>query len=144
MTVKIDFSLGHRFGVVEQTIFRLVLNGLTNIRQIRNLLWVFSDMVIANALRRLVNQQIIRVDLESQSLSLSDAVAAIIEMCVKTSYDLEMPDSLKEMMTDGHLLITDVNTKEVILAQLLPGIRLGFLVKYLDFSICERGEMNER
>ena len=55
MTVQIDFALNRRFGVVEQTIFRLVLNGLTNIQQISNLLWIFSDEVIANAIRKLVN-----------------------------------------------------------------------------------------
>ncbi|NIK70450.1 hypothetical protein [Paenibacillus sp. BK720] len=143
MTVKIDFSLGRRFGVVEQTIFRLVLNGLTDAKQISDLLWVFSDVVIAKAFRRLVNQQIIRVNIESHKLSLSDAIVAIIEMCVNTSYDLDMPDSLVEMMSDGHLLITDVNTKEAILAQLLPDIKLAFLARSLDFSICERGEMDE-
>jgi uncharacterized membrane protein YraQ (UPF0718 family) len=143
MTVKIDFSLSRRFGVVEQTIFRLVLNGLTDAKQISDLLWVFSDVVIANALRKLVNQQIIRVDIESRKLSLSDAVVAIIEMCVNASNDLDMPDSLVEMMSDGFLLITDVNTKKAILAQLLPNIKLAFLARSLDFSLCKRGEMDE-
>jgi uncharacterized membrane protein YraQ (UPF0718 family) len=143
MTVKIDFSLGRRFGVVEQTIFRFVLNGLTDAKQISDLLWVFSDVVIANALRKLVNQQILRADIESRKLLLSDAVVAIIEMCVNTSYDLDMPDSLVEMMSDGHLLIIDVNTKEVILAQLLPDIELAFLARSLDFSLSKRGEMDE-
>lgn len=143
MTVKIDFSLSRRFGVVEHTIFRLVLNGLTDAKQISVLMWVFSDVVIANALRRLVNQQIIRVDIESRKLALSDAVIAIIERCLQNSYTLNIPDSLMDMMADGKLLITDVNTKEVILAQLLPDIKLNFLAKSMDFSICERGAMDE-
>jgi hypothetical protein len=140
MTVQIDFSLSRRFGVVEQTIFRLVLNRMSSASQISNLLWVFSDVVIANALRRLVNQQIICVDVDARKLSLSDAVVAIIETCVNNSYSLHMPDSLVDMMSEGRLLISDINTKEAILAQLLPGIKLGFLAKSLDFSISERGE----
>jgi hypothetical protein len=47
-------------------------------------------------------------------------------------------------MTDGILLITDAKTKEAIIAQLLPGIKLGFLANSLDFSICKRGDSNER
>ena len=143
MTVKIDFSLSRRFGVVEQTIFYLVLNGLTDAKQIMDLLCVFSDLVIANSLRRLVNQQIIIADIESRKLSLSEIVVAIIEMCINTSFDLNIPDTLLEMMSDGYLLITDVSTKKAILAQLLPDIKLTFLASSLDFSICERGEMDE-
>jgi hypothetical protein len=143
MKVRIDFSLGQRFGAVEQTIFRLVLGGFTNTRQISCLLGVFSDVVIANALRRLVNQQIIKADLETQTLAVSDAVMSIIEMCLNTLYDLDMPDSLVDKMPDGNLLITDIATKEAILAQLLPNIKLSFLAKALDFSLSERGELDE-
>jgi len=144
MTVKIDFALGFRFGIVEKTIFRLVLNGLTDTRQISNLLWLFSDDVIANALRRLVNLQIVRVDLVSQTLSLSDAVAAIIETCLNNSCELDIPESLADRMIDGCLLITDDNTKKAVLAHLLPNIKLDFLAKVLDVSISERGEISEQ
>jgi hypothetical protein len=143
MKVKIDFIIGRRFGVVEQTIFRLVLNGLTNTRQISNLLWIFSDEVIANALRRLVNQQILKADAGSQTLSISDAVTAIIETCLTNSYVLNMPESLADVMLDKCLLITDIDTKEAVLAQLLPNIKLGFSAKALDFIISERGETDE-
>lgn len=143
MKIKIDFTLGQRFGVVEQSIFRLVLGGLKNTRQISSLLGIFSDVVIANAMRRLVNQQILRVDLETQTLAVSDAVMSIIETCLNTSYDLDMPASLTDKIVDGHLSITDVTVKEAILAQLLPNIKLSFLAKALDFSICERGETDE-
>ena len=78
MTVQIDFALNRRFGVVEQTIFRLVLNGLTNAQQIGDLLWIFSDEVIANAIRKLVNRQVICADLDARTLSLSEAVLAMI------------------------------------------------------------------
>ncbi|MEG2420140.1 MAG: hypothetical protein RSB55_01225 [Oscillospiraceae bacterium] len=142
MTVNLDFSLGFRFGVVEQTIFRLVLNGVTSSRQISELLWVFSDAVLANAIKELVNHQVISADLASQRLSLSDAVVAIIETCLANSYELNMPESLVDRMPDGRLLVTDTKTKEAILAQLLPDTKLGFLAKALDFTLCKRGELD--
>ena len=145
MTVKIDFALGRRFGVVEQTIFRLVLNGLANSRQISNVLWVFSDEVIAEALRKLVNQQIIKVDLESQTLALSDTVAALIEICAHKFLELEI--------SDGSLLVADnadysiektaIEAKTAILAELLPNIKHSFLIdlsKCFDFRIYAGGE----
>ena len=143
MTVQIDFALNRRFGVVEQTIFRLVLNGLTNIQQISNLLWIFSDEVIANAIRKLVNQQVLCADLDARTLSLSEAVLSIIDTCLNNSYDIKIPDTLVNKATDGNLLITDTKVKEAILAQLLPNIKIGFLADSLDFNICERGRNNE-
>lgn len=143
MTVQIDFALSRRFGVVEQTIFRLVLTGLTNAQQISNLLWIFSDEVIANAMRKLVNQQIISADLDMRTLSLSESVLAIIDTCIKNSYDINIPDTLVNMMTDGNLFITDIKVKEAIIAQLLPGIKMSFLASSLDFSISERGGNDE-
>ena len=144
MKVRIDFSLSRHFGVVEQIIFRLILNGMTSAQQISNLLWIFSDEVIANAIRRLVNQKILCADVDSRTLTLSDAVIAVIETCLNNSYDIIMPETLANTMSDGILLITDINkTKEAMIAQLLPGIKLDFLAKSLDFSICERSENNE-
>ena len=143
MTVQIDFALNRRFGVVEQTIFRLVLNGLTNIQQISNLLWIFSDEVIANAIRKLVNQQVVCADLDARTLSLSEAVLSIIDTCLNNSYDIKIPDTLVNKATDGNLLITDTKVKEAILAQLLPNIKIGFLADSLDFNIYERGRNNE-
>lgn len=143
MTAQIDFALSRRFGVVEQTIFRLVLNGLTNVQQMNNLLWIFSDEVIANAIRKLVNQQVLCADLDARTLSLSEAVLSIIDTCLNNSYDIKIPDSLVNKATDGNLLITDTKAKEAILAQLLPGIKIGFLANSLDFNIYERGRNNE-
>lgn len=143
MTAQIDFALSRRFGVVEQTIFRLVLNGLTNVQQMNNLLWIFSDEVIANAIRKLVNQQVLCADLDARTLSLSEAVLSIIDTCLNNSYDIKIPDTLVNKATDGNLLITDTKAKEAILAQLLPGIKIGFLANSLDFNIYERGRNNE-
>lgn len=143
MKVDFDFALNWRFGVVEKTILRLIMNGLTNAQQISNLLWIFSDEVIANAVRKLVNQQILCADLDSHTLMLSEPVLAIIDTCINNSYDIEMPENLIEFMSDGRLLIADPKTKEAIITQLLPGIKLGFLANSLDFSISDRGENNE-
>ena len=59
MTVRIDFSLSGRFSVVEQTIFQLVLCGVKDVNTITILLCVYSDDVLANAIKKLVNYQIL-------------------------------------------------------------------------------------
>ena len=146
MTVKIDFSLSRRFGVVEQTIFRLVLNGLTDAKQISDLLWVFSDMVIANALRKLVNQQIIRVDIESRKLSLSNTVVALVEICTHNSFEIDIPDKnlLVADNADYSIEKTAIEAKTAILAELLPKVKRSFLIglaKCFDFRMCAGGEI---
>ena len=145
MTVKIDFSLGRRFGVVEQTIFRLVLNGLTDAKQISNLLWVFSDVAIANALRKLVNQQIISVDIESRKLSLSDAVVALIEICSHSSFEIDIPNEILLVADNADYSIekTAIEAKTAILVEFLPKVKRSFLIglaKCFDFRICAGGE----
>ena len=74
-------------------------------------------------------------DLEAQTLALSEPVQALIEKCLENSYDLEIPDNLINLMLDDRLIIDDPKTKAVIIAQLLPGIKLGFLINSLDISI---------
>ncbi|RXE60442.1 hypothetical protein [Acetivibrio mesophilus] len=143
MKVKFDFTLSQRFGVVERTVFELVLRGLTSAKQISSIMWVFSDEVIASAFQKLVNLQILCADLEAQTLALSEPVQALIEKCLENSYDLEIPDNLINLMLDDRLIIDDPKTKAVIIAQLLPGIKLGFLINSLDISISVGGEGDE-
>jgi len=143
MKVKFDFTLSQRFGVVERTVFELVLRGLTSAKQISSIMWVFSDEVIASAFQKLVNLQILCADLEAQTLALSEPVQALIEKCLENSYDHEIPDNLINLMLDDRLIIDDPKTKAVIIAQLLPGIKLGFLINSLDISISVGGEGDE-
>jgi len=143
MKVKFDFTLSQRFGVVERTVFELVLRGLTSAKQISSIMWVFSDEVIASAFQKLVNLQILCADLEAQTLALSEPVQALIEKCLENSYDLEIPDNLINLMLDDRLIIDDPKTKAVIIAQLLPGVKLGFLINSLDFCISVGGEGDE-
>lgn len=143
MKIKFDFTLSQRFGVVERTVFELVLRGLTSAKQISSIMWVFSDEVIASAFQKLVNLQILCADLEAQTLALSEPVQALIEKCLENSYDLEIPDNLINLMLDDRLIIDDPKTKAVIIAQLLPGIKLGFLINSLDISISVGGEGDE-
>lgn len=143
MKVKFDFTLSQRFGVVERTVFELVLRGLTSAKQITSIMWVFSDEVIASAFQKLVNLQILCADLEAQTLTLSEPVQALIEKCLENSYDLDMPDNLNNLMPDDRLIIDDPKTKAVIIAQLLLGVKLGFLINSLDFCISVGGEGDE-
>ena len=144
MVLKIDFSLSGRFGVVEQTIFRLVLSGVKDVRTITVLLSVYSNEVIANAIKKLVNYQILRANLETRTLAISKSVLAVIEGCLEKSQHLELPEESKLTINDGGTIITDYEIKRQILKAILPGVNTGFLVKSLDFVVCERGVQDEQ
>lgn len=144
MTARIDFSLSGRFSVVEKTIFRLVLSSVRDVRTITTLLPVYSDEVIANAIRKLVNYQILRANLETRTLSISEPLLAVIERCLEHSDKIELSEETVSAIKDNPAFITDENTKRQILSALLPGVNTGFLVKSVDFVICERGVQDEQ
>lgn len=144
MNVRLDFGLSGRFNIVEQTIFRLVLGGVKDVRTIKSLIPVCSDVVIANAIKRLVNYQILRANLETRILSISEPLLAMIEECLEQSQYLELPKGTEIIMRDGRAFITDETTKRQILNALLPGVNVGFLTKSIDFAICTRGLEDDR
>ena len=145
MKVRIDFQLNRRFGVVERLVFRLVLNGFNNAREIRLSLPIFSDAVIANAVRHLVTEQIISADVETGTLSLSEGLVAIIAMCQKQTFEIDCPLSLEEAMLAEGIEIFDnripeaVALKDTIIQELLPNIKLDSYRYSLDFTILRRG-----
>ena len=145
MKVRIDFQLNRWFGVVERLIFRLVLNGFNNVREIRLSLPIFSDAVTANAVRHLVTEQIVSADVETGTLSLSEGLVAIIAMCQKQTFEIECPLSLEEAMLEEGIEIFDnripeaVALKETIIQELLPNIKLDSYRYSLDFIILRQG-----
>lgn len=150
MKVRIDFQLNRRFGVIEKLVFRLVLNGFSNAREIKLSLPLFSDAVIANAVRRLVNEQLISTDVETGTLSLSEAVVAIIAMCKKQSFEIDIPASLEDVILQDGIIVFDnripevIWLKDTIIQELLPNVKLDQYRYSLDFIILSRGgEANE-
>lgn len=148
MEVKFDFSLNERrYGVVEQTIFKMVLRGIDSAEAISALLWIFSDDVKATAIQKLVNSQVLRADLTSGKLYLSDGIISIISACHNSTYTVELPESLLSQMTEGVLLVESQQSIEIqreidqlkisILNHILPDISIAFLAPTLTFSITE-------
>ena len=141
MKVRIDFQLNRRFGVVERIILRLVLNGFSNAREIEFSLPIFSDAVIANAIRHLVNEQILSADVETGTLSLSEAIVAIIAMCKKQSLEIDIPSLLENEIVQGGIEVFDnsipeaIELKDAIIQELLPNVRLDLFRYSLDFII---------
>lgn len=138
MEVKFDFTLNtRRYGVVEQAIFKMVLRGIDSAQGICELLWVFSDNVKAIAVQKLVNSQLIRADLASNKLYLSDGIISIIDACHSHTYAVEIPEVMLSKMTDGVLLIENQQMIVGILNHLLPEISIEFLAPSLTFSMTE-------
>ncbi len=146
MKTKVDFSLSRRFGVVEQIIFRLVINGYGRIAEYTSVLPLFSDSVISNAICNLVNQQILSVNLEAAILTPSESIKALIVLCHEKTFDLDIPASLtKTIQTDGIVLSGEaeeiIKCKKQVLKELLPGVQLEFFVNSLDFRIYMKERM---
>lgn len=150
MKVKIDFQLNRQFGVVENIIFRLILNGFTDSREITKALPLFSDSVIANGIKHLVNRQILAADIEASKLYLSEPLVAIIDMCLENAYEIDVPAELESYIKGDGLMISGISDeeshslKQAVLFELLPGIRLDMYVDSIDFVLCEeRGDQHE-
>lgn len=150
MKVKIDFQLNHQFGVVENILFRLILNGFTDSREITKALPLFSDSVIANGIKHLVNRQILAADIEASKLYLSEPLVAIIDMCLENTYEIDVPAELESYIKGDGLMISGItdeeshSLKQAVLFELLPGIRLDMYVDSIDFVLCEeRGDQHE-
>ena len=145
MKVKVDFQLNRGFGVVERLIFRLVLNGFYSAREIEIALPIFSDAVIANAVRHLVNEQIISADVETGTLSLSEAIVAVIAMCQQQSFELAIPTSLETVLLEKGIEISEnsipeaIGLKDALIQELLPNVKLDFYHYSLDFIILSEG-----
>ena len=150
MKVKVDFLLNSRFGVVERLVFRLVLNGFTDVNEIVNALPLFSDSVMANGIKILVNRQILAADIEVGKLYLSEPLVAIIDMCIENIYEIDIPVELETCVKSGGIRISGIannNSRylaQAVLLELLPGIRLDMYVDSIDFVLYEeRGDQNE-
>ena len=144
MKVKFDFMLNsQRYGVVEQAIFKMVLRGIDSAQGISELLWLFSDDVKAVALQKLVNSQVLRADLSSNRLYLSDGILSIISICHDKTFEIELPDILLTRMSNGQLLIDNPQVTASILGHILPDVSIDFLRSVLFFSITEVGCSHE-
>lgn len=150
MKVKIDFQLNRQFSVVEKIIFRLVLNRFTDSREIAEALPLFSDSVIANGIKHLVNRQILAADIEAGKLSLSEPLVALIDKCIENTYELDVPTELESIFKGNGLIVSGIadeesrSLKQAVLFELLPGIKLDMYVDSIDFVLCaERGDQHE-
>lgn len=143
MRIRIDFQLNRQFGVVERIIFRLVLNGFSDVKEIAKALPVFSDAVIANGIKTLVNRQIFSAKIVEGTISLSDPVVAIIEMCAEKEYEISVPSEIRNTLNkDGLLIMSSMSEemkdiKRTLLYELLPSIRMDMYIDSLDFVLRE-------
>jgi hypothetical protein len=150
MEIKIDFQLNHKFGVIEKMIFRFVLNGFKDATEISNALPIFSDVVIANGIRNLVNAQIITANFDNNALNLSDPIIAIINICHEIHYTVNVPSELEKQICDKGIVFSDnrnkitSDVKEAILQNILPNLKIDKYVRQyantLDFIIKEYRE----
>lgn len=155
MKLHVDISLSKDFGVVERTVFRLVLNGYTDASEITVALSLFSRPVVANAIRHLVNRQILTIDMASGQLGIAEPFVALMNMCLEEDVYLEVPDELRMAIKHGGVLLDSGTSREThqarselrqlkasLLEHMVPSVNLWHYVDSLDFTLtdCEGGE----
>lgn len=141
MRIRIDFQLNRQFGVLDRMIFRLVLNGYTDAREIAEALPIFSDSVIANSIEHLINRQILNAQIELGKISLSEPLIAIIEMCLEKEYEINIPEELEEILKNSGVVLSNNSQdetkilKRTVMRELLPDIRMDVYSESIDFVI---------
>ena len=103
--------------------------------------------MIANAIKKLVNYQILRANMESRTLALSETMLALMSQCIEQSHTLTLSEDFEFSNSLSTLDIFEENVKyqvkHQLLSILLPGVNIGFLVKSLEFTIYQRGDQDE-
>ena len=152
MNYRVDFSISNSFHIVEQAVFRLACNGVLDIDLIKALLNIFSEQVIAIAIRNLVNAQILQADLENRYLMIPDTLKDLMDACGKGTITRSIPSGMPEYTTGGSLFLpcniadesrevkeARINVKRAILGELLPGVNVADYSKVLDLYLTEVG-----
>lgn len=150
MRIKFDFQLSHHFGVVERILFNLVLNGFTDVQEIREAIPIFSDVVLANGMKHLVNKQILNIGIDNNRLSISEPILAIICSCIENTFDIEVEENIKELITVEGVSLDSVGghvSKEMkisILNTLVPNVNLHLYRNSIDIILldADRGNNN--
>ena len=141
MAFRIDVDLSNRFGVVEKTIFRLVLNGFTNAKDIADALTIFSNAVVGNGIKNLVNSQMLSVDFKDNSLSVAEPLVALLDKCNDKWFSADIPDDLLNTTEDGVIPILNnqlgYRIKETLISELIPEINVDYYASYLNVYIVE-------
>lgn len=132
MQIKFDFRLNpFRYSVVDRLIFKLVIRGLDCAPLISQLLWIFSPEVKATAIQNLVNHQLLRFNLESQGLYISEIISALITSC----HSQEFRDEDITFKLEPNKIIEDPETIKNVLNLLLPKVKTDFLKRELNFVV---------
>lgn len=150
MRIKFDFQLSHHFGVVDRILFNLVLNGFTDVQEIREAIPIFSDVVLANGMKHLVNKQILNIGIDNNRLSISEPIRAIICSCIENTFDIEVEENIKELITVEGVSLDSVGghvseeMKNSILNTLVPNVNLHLYRNSIDIILldADRGNNN--
>lgn len=155
MNLRVDISLSKEFGIVERTVFRLVLNGYTDASEIATALSLFSHPVVANGMCHLVNRQMLAVDMSTAHLKIAEPLTALMNMCIEHRVVVDIPDELGALIEQDGFLLDSGTSRETsqyrtelrqlkasLLECLLPGVNLEHYVDSLDFTLagCEQDE----
>ena len=148
MKIKLDFNLNNQFNPLEKILVRFVINGITDINEITPCLPLFSDLVIADGIKHLVNQQILIVNSEIGTITLSEPLRALISKCQENVFDLTITAEIQSIFENSGLQLSNNQDcqalKKAILYELFPEVYLDIYIKTIDFVLyADKGDLNE-
>jgi hypothetical protein len=164
MKVNIKFTLNEKyFDIIEQAIFKLVLNGCTKVALINKYLYIFDKNILAQAISNLVNKQILIVNIIEKTILPSSPIQALYDLTKDSLFNLKKTRKTSDLLEayDGkidiksikhflpknkyHLHSLNQNISKYILDYLIPEIDLTYYVNFITFTIldAEHGEKHE-
>ncbi|WP_462410386.1 hypothetical protein [Neobacillus sp. Marseille-QA0830] len=105
----IDFKLSDRYSPVEEAAFRLVGLGSASLRDMADVLYIFSEPVVAKAVERLVNDQLLSIDLSTGVIDYSPLVEKLFRCCSE-EVSILFPEEVEgdQLVLQHPLLISQV------------------------------------
>ncbi len=146
MRVGIDFKLSRHLGVVEKSVFSMILCGYNRINDIVDVLRLFSPEVLATAIMNLVNLQLLCVNEARNELTLSALVSSLVERCLVEEFEAEFPVEICQKLEEGACPIIELSptldrdVNREMISSLLPGINITPLAKSVTVYLVKRGD----
>ncbi|SLK50431.1 Uncharacterised protein [Mycobacteroides abscessus subsp. abscessus] len=129
----LDFKLSPRFGPVEEAIFQLLGHGYTRIHDLFEILYIFSEEVIAKGIEELTNAQLVEVNLLDASIKYSSVINELYKTC-SGQVAFEVPEQEVELM-ENNFEIKNTRLIQEILYQMDTTAEFRQLSKSLQLII---------
>jgi hypothetical protein len=151
MKIKIRAGINmKKFNAIEQTIFAVVMDGCASIKEIDKMFYVFDKKIVAKAICRLVNSQLVIPNLPQRTLQIAPAVYAVFSQCEKNEFELKKTPAIVQAFSSSEGTVLFKSREEnkaltnYLLELLFPKINISYYADYLIFTLHDiKGQPDE-